>query len=92
MTEAEKKMKKIEEDKELSPRSKRALKEKARIEDLLRRLEVVIKHKEVHDKLTPRESSVFSFSQEGNPNRSMCGFEDLIYLNNLSQKQLSKVS
>lgn len=55
-------MKLIDEDKELSPRTKKALKEKARIEELLRKLDVAIKQKEVHDKITPRESSVFTFS------------------------------
>lgn len=57
-------MLKIEEDKELSPRSKKLLKEKARIKELFKKLDVVIKQKEVHDKVTPRESqSVFSYSQ-----------------------------
>lgn len=58
-------MQKIEDDKDLSPRTKRALKEKARIEELCRKIDIEIKHKQVKDKITPRNyfSGMFSFSQ-----------------------------
>lgn len=38
------------------------LKEKAKLEELMKRIDFAIKQRDVKDKITPRGSSVFSFS------------------------------
>jgi len=49
-------LKEIEESLDLTPRSKKLLKEKAKLQELMKRVDFAIKAKEVKDKVTPRGS------------------------------------
>ncbi|CDW83739.1 cation channel family protein [Stylonychia lemnae] len=63
LTKVQQKLKEIEESLDLTPRSKKLMKEKAKLQELMKRVDFAIKAKEVKDKVTPRGSQIFNFSQ-----------------------------
>ena len=57
MNEIEKRLKELEDNKEISPRTKKAMKEKARIEEFLRKVDIIMKQKQVKNRMVSLESS-----------------------------------
>lgn len=50
-------MQEIEDDPTISPEVRRQVKQKRRLEDLIKKMEIALKQKEVRDKITPREAT-----------------------------------